>query len=112
MIEVKGRLNGCRYVGRKEETRMKSNGRVKRKTPRYGRRREKAMDTKMGASPGYQSQPNTLETHVVRGHWTPTSAEPIQEAVAVIQPLLRFCISNFCILTVITIINFNNVQLA
>ena len=26
----------------------------------------KAMDTYMGGSPGYQSQPNSLETHLVR----------------------------------------------
>src|SRR6218665_246738 len=45
--QVKDRSNECRYVGRKEETRMKCNGRGKMngKTPRYERRRGKAMDS-------------------------------------------------------------------
>jgi len=30
----------------------------------------KMMDTNTGGSPGYQSQPNSLETNLVRGHWT------------------------------------------
>ena len=29
-------------------------------------KREKAMDTNTGGSPGYQSQPNSLETHLVK----------------------------------------------
>src|SRR6218665_3248691 len=48
--QVKGRPNGCRYIGCKEETRLKSNGRVNGKTPRYGRRwtptRAGAQDTR------------------------------------------------------------------
>jgi len=34
------------------------------------------MDTNTGSSSGYQGQPISLETHLVRRHWTPTGAEP------------------------------------
>ena len=64
---VRGRPNRCRYVGCKEETLMKSNGRwsrANRKTQKYGRERRwtpilaKAQDTR--------ASPNSLETHLVR----------------------------------------------
>src|SRR6218665_3878000 len=45
---VKGRPNGCRYVGRKEETRMKSNGRQVKKSgwnnTKIWKAKGKAMD--------------------------------------------------------------------
>src|SRR6218665_186988 len=67
---MKGRPNGWRYVGRKEETRLKSNGRLERmENTKYGRRREgqwtpiraKAQDTK--------ANPNSWGTHLVRKRW-------------------------------------------
>ena len=39
----------------------------------------KAMDTNTGEGPGYHSQSHSLETHLVRGHWTPTGAEPMDQ---------------------------------
>src|SRR6218665_1621055 len=63
---AKGRPNGCRYVGRKEETLMKSNGRgrVNGKTPRYGRRRERRWTPTRAKA--QDISPNSLETHPVR----------------------------------------------
>src|SRR6218665_1195819 len=67
---VKGRPNVWRYVGRKEETRLKSNGRYERmENTKYGRRREgrwtpiraKAQDTRVN--------PKSWETHLVRKRW-------------------------------------------
>jgi len=42
----------------------------------------KAMDTNTGKSPGYQSQsqlPGNLPSEEVRGHWTPTGAETMEQ---------------------------------
>src|SRR6218665_2015853 len=63
--KVKDRPNGCRYVGRNEKTndiqwQMKSEW----KNTEMWKAKGKAMDTNMGGSPGYQSQPNSLETHL------------------------------------------------
>ncbi len=44
--------------------------------------RGKAMDTNTGGSPGYQSQsqqPGNSPSEEVRGHWTPTGAEPMDQ---------------------------------
>ena len=53
--QVKGPSNGCRYIGRKEETRMKSNGRwwVNGKTPSYG---APLVASKQTAQGGFLSQ--------------------------------------------------------
>jgi len=62
-ISIASYKKGCRYVGCKEETRMKSNNRwrVNGKTPRYGRQRGKGDGHQHGGSPGYLSQ-----SHLVR----------------------------------------------
>ena len=36
------------------------------KNTKIWKAKEKIMDTNTGVSPGYQSQPNSLETHLVR----------------------------------------------
>jgi len=64
-----GRPNGCRYVGRKEETRMKSNGRWRRVdgiTPRYGRQRERRWTPTQAKAQDTRASFNSLETHLVR----------------------------------------------
>jgi len=44
-----------------------------------GELREKVMDTNTDDSPGYQSQPNSLEPHLMgKWYWTPTGAEPME----------------------------------
>ena len=67
----KGQPNECRYVGRKEETWMKSNSRWQRvngKTPRYGRWREKGniWTPTRAVTQVTRASPNSLETHQVR----------------------------------------------
>src|SRR6218665_2340890 len=60
------------HVGRKEETRMKSNGRGRRvngKTPRCGRRKEKAMDTNTGGSHGRRPRGNWGEGPPTNLRW-------------------------------------------
>src|SRR6218665_3709613 len=61
-----GRPNGCRYVGR-NSCRRNTNEiqwQVKKsewKNSKIWKPKGKAMDTNTGSSPGYQSQPNSLE---------------------------------------------------
>ena len=61
--------NGCRYVVRKEETRMKSNGRWRRVNgikPRYGRQRERRWTPTRAKAQDTRAGPNSLETHLMR----------------------------------------------
>src|SRR6218665_1734788 len=66
--QVKGRSNGCRYVYREEDNTNEIQWQVKSewKNTEIWKVKGKAMDTNTGGSPGYQSQPCGLETHLVR----------------------------------------------
>src|SRR6218665_1333417 len=67
---VKGRPNGWRYDGRKEETRLKSNGRYERmENTKYGRRREGRWTPTRAKAQGTRANPNSWETHLVRKRW-------------------------------------------
>src|SRR6218665_933522 len=63
----KGRPNGWRYVGRKEETRLKSNGRKERmKNTKKGKRREGRWTPIRAKAQDTRANPNSWETHLVR----------------------------------------------
>src|SRR6218665_1622035 len=66
--KVKGRPNGWRYVGRKEETRLKSNGR-KMENIKYGKRREGRWTPIRAKAQDTRANPNSWETHLVRKRW-------------------------------------------
>ena len=68
--KAKGRPNGWRYVGRKEETRLKSNGRQQRmENTKYGRRREGRWTPIWAKAQDTRANPNSWETHLVRKKW-------------------------------------------
>ena len=67
---MKGQPNGCRYVDLMDERNTDEiQWQVKKsewKNTEIWRAKGKAMDANTGGSPEYQSQPNSLETHLVR----------------------------------------------
>src|SRR6218665_2445852 len=68
--QVKGRPNGRRYVGRKEGTRLKSNGRQERmENTKHGRRREGRWTPIRVKAEDTRANPNSWETHLVRKRW-------------------------------------------
>jgi len=91
--QVEGRPNGCRYVGRKEETRTKSNGmwRVNGKTPRYGRRKGKRRWTPTRAASQVtcmyvcRPMPGNSPIEDVMEHWTPTGCESKEYTYTVLR---------------------------
>src|SRR6218665_2203697 len=64
---------------------MKFNGRGRRvnlKTPSYGRRRERRWTPTWAEAQDTRASPNSLETHLVRGHLNNYGAEPIEQWMA------------------------------
>src|SRR6218665_2506295 len=67
---VKGRPNWWRYVGRKEETRLKSNGRYEQmEKTKYGKRREGRWTPIRAKAQDTRANPSSWETHLVRKRW-------------------------------------------
>jgi len=48
-------------------------------TPRYGRQRDRRWTPTRAKAQDTSASPNSLETDLVRGHWTPTGVEPMDQ---------------------------------
>ena len=102
---MKGRLNGWRYGGRKEETRMKSNyvWRENVGTPRYGRRRERRWTPTQAVTQDTWDSPNSLENHLVRqwgdiGHQRTVGPRIIQYSTVCVQIVFSGTYTVVCVL--------------